>query len=589
MPKATKRPPRRADKKTTRKRGLARTAASDAARGPGHPAKQYIADVLAGRITVCLYVRQAIERHVVNLQEAAERGIYFDEAAGQHIIDFFQRFLKHSKGEWAGRPLLLEPWQQAILWMAFGWRRTADGTRLYHWVYIEVARKNGKSTMGAGTGTYLLIADDEPGAEVYSAATKRDQAIIIHSEAVRMVRTSSALASRIRVQKNNLSVESTHSKFEPLGADDDTLDGLNVHGAIIDEVHAHKTSGVVDVLDTATGARRQPMQMYLTTAGFDRNSICWRLREHTLKVLEGTVRDDAWFGVIYTLDEGDDWHDEKTWIKANPNLGVSVKIEDMRLKARRADEMPTRLNDFLRKHMNVWTQQDRKWANMAKWKLCGETPLADAMLAGRECIGAFDLSVRRDLSAWAEVYRLDDRVAAWWHFWIPRAGLEKKERDDRAPYLTWADQGYITLVDGDTMDYDLIREFVLERSRTRVIREIAFDPANAIQLCNDLQADGFNLIEHRQGMLSMSPPTKHLDELIAACKLLHGNNPVATWMMSNAVAVTDSGGNVKLTKDPKQMTGRIDGIIAMIMGLGRLLADPQAGSSIYETQGLDHL
>src|SRR5512139_2470424 len=290
-------------------------------------AEQYIDDVVAGRVSACHWVQQAAQRHIDDLEHGAERGLHFDQDAAEHVLKFFT-ILRHSKGEWAGRLIELEPWQQFLLWTLFGWKR-ADGTRRFRTAYIEVARKNGKSTMGAGIGLYLLAADGEPGAEIYSAATKRDQARITHLEAVRMVRSSPMLKRRIRTFRDNLNIEGTASKFEPLGADADTTDGLNIHGAIVDEIHAHKTREMWDRLDTATGARRQPLMFGITTAGYDRQSLCWTLNEYSKKVLDRVIDDDTFFGLIYTLDEGDDWQDEKTWIKANPNLNVSKKIDDL--------------------------------------------------------------------------------------------------------------------------------------------------------------------------------------------------------------------------------------------------------------------
>src|SRR5512139_1249755 len=293
-------------------------------------AEQYIDDVVAGRVVACHWVQAACQRHVDDLKHGAERGLHFDREAAEHVLKFFT-ILKHSKGEWAGRPLVLEPWQQFLIWTLFGWKR-ADGTRRFRTAYIEVARKNGKSTIGAGVGLYLLAADGEPGAEIYSAATKRDQARITHLEAVRMVKASPMLRKRIRTFRDNLNIEGTASKFEPLGADADTLDGLNIHGAIIDEIHAHKTREVWDKLDTGTGARRQPLMFGITTAGYDRQSLCWTLNEYSKKVLDGVIEDDTFFALIYTLDDGDDWQDETTWIKANPNLKVSKKNDDLRRK-----------------------------------------------------------------------------------------------------------------------------------------------------------------------------------------------------------------------------------------------------------------
>ena len=337
---------------------------------------QYISDVLGGQIPACKWVKLACERHLRDLEHGEKRGLVFDPAAGQLVISFFS-LLKHSKGEWAGRPIVLEPWQQFVLWVLFGWKKWIDGqlVRRFNISYMEVARKNGKSTLAAGVGLYLMVADGEPGAEVYSAATKKDQARITHSEATRMVKSSPALKKRLTVFRDNIHIKDTASKFEPLGRDTDSMDGLNIHAAIIDELHAHKTRDMVDILETAQGARRQPLQFEITTAGFDRESICYQHHERTEKVLEGTVdlcEADSWFGIIFTFDKDDDWEKPETWLKSNPNLGVSKKLEYMRDQAAKAKEMPSKLNSFLRLDMDVWTQSETKWIPLEHWMICGK-------------------------------------------------------------------------------------------------------------------------------------------------------------------------------------------------------------------------
>ena len=361
-----------------------------------HPAVAYIHGVLDGTIPAGRLIRLAVERHQRDLDEGPARGLRFDRAAAQHTIDFFG-FLKHSKGEWAGQTFELAPWQQFILWVLFGWKRT-DGLRRYRTAYIEVPRKQGKSTMAAGVGLYLLVADGEPGAEVYSAATKRDQAKIVHAEATRMVKASPSLSRMVKVFKDNLNIPETASKYEPLGADEDTLDGLNVHGAIIDELHAHKTRGVVDVLETATGARRQPLQVEITTAGSDQTSVCYEHHDYGAKILIGTVQDDTWFVFIATIDEGDDWRDATVWAKANPNFGISVKPDDLARKVEKAKRMPTAQNAFKRLHLDIWTQQVTRWIDLGLWdENAGEVD--EEKLAGGICHGGLDLASVSDLTA----------------------------------------------------------------------------------------------------------------------------------------------------------------------------------------------
>lgn len=328
-----------------------------------HPAEQYARDVVGGKVVACKWVRLACERYFHDLKHGHERGLYFDREAAERKLHVTS-LLKHSKGQWAGEYFHPEPWQSFIDWNVFGWKR-ADGMRRFRTQFEEVARKNGKSTRGAATGIYLAFFDGEAGAEVYSAATKRDQARIVHGEAIRMIKKNPTLKKYIKIYKDNLHMESTASKYEPLGADSDTLDGLNVHGAIVDELHAHKSRDTLDLLETATGSRRQPLMVIITTAGMDRQSICFEKHQYTQKVLEGwkdgSFLDDAWFGIIFTIDEGDDWRDESCWIKANPNLGVSKKLEDMQMKAKRAERMPAAQNSFLRRELNVWVQGESKF------------------------------------------------------------------------------------------------------------------------------------------------------------------------------------------------------------------------------------
>lgn len=525
-----------------------------------------------------------------------ERGLIFDEDAAQHVIDFFG-FLKHSKGEWAGQVVELEPWQQFYLWVLFGWKR-ADGTRRFRTAFQEVARKNGKTTIAAGVGLYLFDADDEPGAEVYTAATKRDQARIAHSEATRMVKASPSLRRRIRTFKDNLNILDSASKFEPLGQDADSLDGLNVHGAILDEVHAHKNREMFDVLDTATGSRRQPLLFCITTAGFDRRSLCWELHEYTEKILNGVLEDDSFFGIIYTLDEevkdeqgnviqaADSWEDESVWAKANPNLGVSKKLDDMQRKAIRAKEMPTALNSFLRKELNVWTQSETKWLPVEAWKNCATMVDADG-LRGRICFGGLDLSSTTDISALVLVFppeSEDEPYKTLCRFWIPQDAMRERSRRDRVPYDVWVRQGFMTATPGNVIDYDFIVAEVDDLAQRYDISEVAFDRWGATKIYQQLEEKRMTMIQFGQGFVSMSPPMKELEKLIRSGKLAHGGNPVLTWMADNVVARVDPAENIK--PDKAKSKERIDGVVALIMGLDRAI---RHAPSVYETQGIREL
>lgn len=565
--------------------------------------QQYIDDVLAGRQVACKWVRLAVERHQRDLATGDRRGLRFDDAAAQHVIDFFG-FLRHSKGEWAGQVVTLEPWQQFILAMTFGWQvyqaEYGEWFRRFRQVYLEVARKNGKSTLAAGVALYLLDADQEPGAEVYCAATKKDQARIAWTEAKRMVQSSAFLRRRIRSVRDNLHILNTASKLEPLGRDTDSMDGLNVHGGIVDELHAHKNRETWDLLDTATGSRRQSLLFGITTAGVDRQSLCWALHQHTEKVVEGTIQDDAFFGLIYTLDqrkedaagnvveEGDDWENEAAWIKANPNLGVSKKLDDLRRKANTAREMPTAQNSFLQRELNTWTQATVRWVNAAAWLACGQAISEDG-LRGRSCYGGLDLSSTSDITAFVLVFpplTNEDPYQLLCRFWVPEETMKERSKRDRVLYDAWVRQGYIMATPGNVIDYDFILAEIDELAQRYDIREIAFDRWGAAQIQTKIQVMGGEdwLIQFGQGFASMNAPTKELERLIGGGRLAHGGNPVLTWMAGNVVASKDAAGNIK--PDKAKSSEKIDGIVALIMALDRATREKPDDGSVYDDQDI---
>ena len=543
----------------------------------------YARKVVAGKIVAGNWVRLACERHLRDLKGGRKRGLYFDREGADFAIEFFG-FLKHSKGKWAGDTFQLAPWQKFIVGCLFGWKRKRDGTRRFRTAYCEVPRKNGKSTLAAGIGLYLLVADGEQGAEIYSAATKRDQATIVHGEATRMVRSSPSLRKRVRIYKNNLNVEKSNSKYEPLGADQDTLDGLNVHGAIIDELHAHKTSGVVDKLDTATGAREQPLLFEITTAGYDQQSICFVHHQYTEQVLEGVIEDDSWFGFIATIDKEDDWTDERVWAKANPNYGGSVNPEDLKRKAVRAMKMPTEQNIFKRMHLNVWTEQAERWLDLAEWDECGGAVDLEA-LKGRKCWVGLDLADTSDLAAMVAVFASDDEEPVFDlvpFFWLPGDNLEERSRKNRVPYNAWMDQGLLRVTEGNVLDYDAVMVALDELAQWADISELAYDRWGATELIQKAQGAGVDVIPFGQGYASMSPAMKGFLTLVLQRRIRHGNHPILRWMASNVVATMDPAGNIKPDKSKSRQ--KIDGIVASIMGLDR--ATRREGGSVYDERDM---
>jgi len=548
-------------------------------------AHEYGIAVLDAKIEVCQWTRLAVERHFRDLEEGHKRGLSFSVTADQHVLDFF-RFLKHSKGEWAGTYFELAPWQAFWLSVQFGWLRE-DGLRRFRTAYWECPRKSGKSTLLAGGGLYLFFADGEQGAEVYSAATKRDQAKISHGEATRMVQRSPGLSARIGVYKDNLHHVPSASKFEPLGADADTLDGLNVHAALIDELHAHKSRNLWDVLETGAGSRRQPMQWAITTAGFDTHGICYEQRSYLLKILQRIFEDDTYFGVIYSLDEEDlkdnRWATERAWRKANPNYGISVKPDDMQRLAQKALELPAAQNNFLCKRLDVWTRQETLWMNMDKWAACaGEVDLE--ALRGKECIAGLDLSSTKDITALVLLFPTEAGLKVYGRYYLPEEAIAERARVDRVPYDIWHREGKFQVTPGNQIDYGFVRRDINELQKQFVIREIAYDRWGAVGLATDLQGDGFTVVPIGQGFASLSAPTKELERLVLGKGIAHGGDPVLTWMMSNVATLTDPAENIKPAKN--KSTERIDGVVALIMALARQMVLPPTAGSVYEGRGI---
>jgi phage terminase large subunit-like protein len=552
-----------------------------------HPVIAYCRGVLAGTVPACEMIRAAVRRHVSDLEHGRERGLHFDRAAAEMPV-MFCRMLRHSKGEWAGSEFVPSPWQQFILWNLFGWKR-ADGLRRYRTAHVMVPRKNGKTTLSAALGLYLMTMDGEPGAEVVSAATKLDQAKLSWSEAQRMAAASPSLSKLVKHWRasNTLTMENTASKFQPLGADANTMDGLNIHGAIIDELHAHKTSAVVDVLDTATGARRQPITFEITTAGFDRESICYQHYTYSRQVLTGAITDDSWFAFIAEADEGDDWQSQDTWAKANPNLGVSVKLDDLQRKAEKARQMPAALNGFLRLHLDIWTQQSERWIPPELWEANNLGTVAAEDLIDRPGYAGLDLSAVSDLTAWVIAFpRKDDSgiIDLWSRFWCPEAKLTDPGNRYAEQYQAWARAGFLTTTPGNAIDYQRVKADILEDASRFQIVDVNIDRLfNGFGFSIELADEGLTTFGMGQGFQSMAAPVKTFERLVLEHKLNHGGNPVLRWMADNVAVKQDPAGNLKPDKAESQ--GKIDGIVAAIMALDRWERNTD-GMSVYETQSL---
>lgn len=540
-------------------------------------ATAYARAVVAKEIVACRLVRLACKRHLRDLKLGPKRGLVWRPDVAQHRINFYQRFLRHSKGEWARKPVTLSGWQRFEIGSVFGWKRR-DGTRRFRYVYVELPRKNGKSTLLAGVGLDMLTCDGEQGAEIYAAATKRDQARIIFDEAKRMVTASPDLLRIVSRFKLNLSVDVTNSKFEPLSSDENTLDGLNPHCVLVDELHKHKTRALLDVMDTALGARRQPLLWIITTAGDDSpESVYAAENDYATKVLEGVLEDDDVFAFIATIDKGDKWDDPRAWAKANPNLGISVKLDDLQRQARKASKSPGALSAFKRLRLNVRTASAEAAIDMATWAKNSRGRFDPDKLERARCWGGLDLSSKIDITAFIKLFEPDEdgrmRIAS--RFWMPADTLEERADRDRMPYRRWVDEGWIEVTPGNVIDHAEIKAAVLADTKRFDLQDIAFDPWNATQLSGELMSEGVNMVEFIQGLRSYTAPTKEMRALVAGHRLDHGNNPVLTVMASNLKVQTDK--NLNEMPHKQHSIGRIDGMCALIMAIGRYSASLQGG------------
>jgi phage terminase large subunit-like protein len=505
--------------------------------------------------------------------DAVRQGLdyYFDPEAAQHAVNFFEGWLRHSKGKHAGQPFTLLEWQTVMIGELFGWKRLADNTRRYRVAYISTAKKQGKSTLLAGIGLYLLVMDGENGAEVYGAAADREQASVVYREAASMVRASPQLSRVLEVidSRRTIAYRKEASFYRVLSADAFRAEGLNIHGLLFDELHAQRDRRLWDALRYGGAAREQPLIVSITTAGYDRNSICWEQYSYAQAVMRDWTHDPTFFPCIYEADEADEWTAEDTWPKANPSWGVTIKPEDFAADCREAQLSSTKENAFRRYRLNQWTQQDTRWIKMEVWDACASGP--PAPLDGRECWCGLDLATTYDTSAFVAVFPAPDGTYdVLCRFWIPGDNAHEREKRDRVPYATWAKEpeSGLTMTSGNVTDYDVIRRDINEFAQKYNVRQIAIDRWNATQLSLQLQGDGLEVVGFGQGFGSMSSPSKQLENLIVSGKVRHGGNKVLSWMAGNASVKVDASGNIKPIKPPHGGADRIDGIVALVMALG---------------------
>lgn len=526
-------------------------------------------------------VRAARQHAAAVLEQATaryrgDRRFVFDEVAAKAACDFFPTYLRHSKGKLAGQPFELEPWQTEMVKTIFGWKWADSGLRVIQEVLLWIARKNGKSTFAAGLALLMLIADGEAGAEVYSAAADKEQARVVFDEARRMIAKSEALTEITECFKDAILCPQLESVYRVLSADAETKHGLNPNAIINDELHAMQSRDLVDVLHTGIGVREQPLEAHLTTADQKRpGSICSEKYDYAKNVLAGIIDDPTFLPIIFEAEEVDpeDWKDPLSWVKANPSLGSAVRLQYLEKECKRAQELPSYENTFKRLHLNRRTEQATRWLPMDVWDACkGDIPwqeMEEAM-RGRPCIPGLDLSLTTDITAQVNLYPPVDDETLWrvsCRFWVPEKAIAKRVKRDRVPYDQWAAMGALRTTPGNSVDYRAIEASVLEAVQLFQLREVGYDPWNATQLATELQDEGVTMVPVRQGIASMSEPSKKLETLLLDGLIHHGGHPVLRWMAANVAVKSDDNGNIK--PDKANSGERIDGIVALVIALSR--------------------
>ncbi len=507
-------------------------------------------------------------------EHAAREGCYFDEASAERVCEFFRKFLRHSSGEWAGKPFeLLDYQRNDIVYPLYGWKRP-DGTRRYRRGYVTIPKKNGKSTLCSGLSLYHLEADGEVGADVFCVATDRIQAGIVYDEAAHMVESSPALTHRLELVKSQKRIVDyqNRSVFRALAADAGRNEGLKTSFLIFDELHTQKNRTLWDSLRWGGAARRQPLMLAITTAGWDRNSICFEQYQYGKRILDGSHVDSSYFTYIAEAEEKDDWNDEAVWLKANPSLGHTITLDSFRADYLEAKQSAASENAFRRYRLNQWTEQDVRWLPMDKWTECG-ADYGEADYEGRECFAGLDLASTQDIAAFVLLFpNGDGSIDLLPYFWAPEGATKLRERLNRSPISAWIQAGHIRTNDGDEIDFDQVRADIVDLGRRFNIRKIAKDRWNSAQIGHQLAEEGFDVVDCPQGKW-LSPAAKELYRRVCAGELRHNNNPVLNWMAGNVAVHIDAAENVTISK--KKSTEKIDGIVSAAMAIALSIAEPQ--------------
>ena len=545
-------------------------------------ANTYAKTVKSGKIPACKWVVAACSRYINDLQQQKKDGYpyLFDKKKAERYCDYVEMF-PHVKGKWAGDLIVLEPWQSFILCNIFGWLRKTDGLRRFRELYCEVPRKNGKSILLAAIGLVMAFLDDEPGAEVYSGASTEKQAWEVFSPAKLMAAKAKDFEKEMGlvIHAKNISVTYSGSKFEPLIGNPG--DGASPHCAIVDEFHEHDKPNLYDTMLTGMGARTQPLLACITTAGTNLAGPCYDKRDQVCKMLDGVIENEELFGVIYTLDVEDEWTDIENWKKANPNYGISVFEDFLQSRLQEAVQRASRQNIIRCKHLNQWMNADSAWMNMLSWDKCADNSLFLTDFEGETCYIGLDLASKVDIASMVVLFRRDDQYYCFCRHYLPEDTIQLPEN---AHYQGWSNAGLLVETPGPIIDFGYIEDDLLDFAKRFDIAEIPYDPHQATQLSTRMMEEGLPMVEYRQIVLNMSEPMKELEALVLDGRFHFNGDPVLSWMASNVVAHYDVKDNTYPRK--QRVQNKIDGMVALIMAVGRAMKGEGQGQSVYEDRGV---
>lgn len=539
------------------------------------PVTWYAEQVSTGKLVAGPHVRDACSRHLRDMKNGHERGLVWDLDGAMRAIGFFQDVLCLNGGDFEGAPFILQPWQAFVVGSIFGWK-ASDGFRRFRVAYVETGKGSGKSPLAAGIGLYGMVADGESRAEIYAAATKRDQAQILFRDAVAMVDLSPGLNARIsrsgtKGKEFNLAYLKTGSFFRPISADDGQS-GPRPHMGLLDEIHEHRNGNVVEMVRAGTKGRKQALIFMITNSGTNKQSVCWEYHEYGAQVCAGTREDDSFFAYICALDEGDDpFKSEACWAKVNPSLGITIHHKYLREQVTQARGMPAKESTVRRLNFCQWVEAESPWISGHVWMQCAET--ADhQLLAGRRCWGGLDLSSTQDLTAFVLAFEPTEADPLWRlvpYFWLPGEGLYDKGEQDRVPYIAWRDAGYLSTTPGRGISKLFVLQEISNICAQFDVQSIAYDRWRIEDLISLIDDHGISiptLKKFGQGYQDMAPALDEFERLLINREMRHPNNPVMTWCAANAITSSDPAGNRKVAKD--KATGRVDGVVAAIMAIG---------------------